>query len=250
MQLRLLTWNINGLDEKRIGPRMEKLCLNVLVGGDLRAALEGRETRPVPDIVVFQEMTRRAYTSQIRNHFRAAGFQLVPFEVPRDVEDYLLIGVRPPFEIDKTNLDPFLFSPLGRSCLKADITCEGRRFRVMTAHMESLASGSEARVEQLDQLGGWIERATVPCVFAGDTNLRQREWKARDPDLEIIDAYDAADRPREYGPTWWTDDGSRAFRFDRVFFDAASSWQVESFTTRVLPVSSDHAGVEVVLRLP
>jgi endonuclease/exonuclease/phosphatase family metal-dependent hydrolase len=263
--LRLLTWNIHGLEEKRIGPRMEKLCLEVLVGGDLRAAIEGHPTPPVPDVLVFQEMTRRAHTGQIGPHFRAAGFTLWPERPPAGEEDYLMVAVRPPWSIESCALRAFEYSPLGRQCLVARLAHQGGgHLDLFTAHMESLRSGHEARLVQAREIDGWMHEgedaealraSTIAAVFAGDTNLRTREWEMLAPTFRSRDAFEVAGRP-EHARATWSPGGSspRAYRFDRVWLaqPAATSkarhWSPVEFRTRHAKNASDHAGVEVLLR--
>ncbi len=273
--LRLLSWNIHGLEEKRIGPRMEKLCLEVLVGGDLRAAIEGKPTPPVPDVLVFQEMTRRAHTGQIGPHFRAAGFTLWPERPPAGEEDYLMVAVRPPWSIVSCALRAFEYSPLGRQCLVARLAHPtSGHLDVFTAHMESLRSGHEARLVQAREIDGWMHEGAsedlpvlasrtaalssrMAAVFAGDTNLRTREWEMLAPTFRSQDAFELAGRP-EHARATWSPGGSspRAYRFDRVWLaqpettssELSTSWSPAEFRTRRAKNASDHAGVEVLLR--
>ena len=247
MKLRLLTWNINGLDEKRIGPRMEKLCLEVLVGGDLHAALEGRPTPPVPDVIVFQEMTRRAQMGQIRPHLSAAGFALFPEKPPegRDSqEDYSLIAVRRPWKMVDCARHEFEESPLGRSYLKAALQGPGGSVSILSGHMESLRSGRDARMEQARELNALLQGSDVPALFAGDTNLRADEWRELKRGF-ARDAFEVAGSPADAKDTWWPEESPRGFRFDRVWLSAG--WSVESMRTRRLEGVSDHAGLEVRL---
>ena len=76
--MRVLTWNVDGLDHKRIGARMEKLCVEIFLGGDLRAALEGRPVPPMPEVIGFQEMTRHAHGA-LRQSFFSTKTTLVAF---------------------------------------------------------------------------------------------------------------------------------------------------------------------------
>jgi tyrosyl-DNA phosphodiesterase 2 len=247
VQLRLLTLNINGLDAKRIGPRMEKLCLELLVGGDLMAALEGRATPPVPDVVVFQEMTRQAHMGQVRPHLRAAGFTLFPDKPPAGKEEYTLLAVRQPWVLVDSDVREFEHSPLARQYLVATVqAADGDRVRVLSAHMESLRSGGEARVAQAEELDQLLSDSDVPAVFAGDTNLREAEWAELAPGFRAQDAFIVAGSPKSAGATWWPEESPRGFRFDRVWLSAG--WTVAQLRVRRMADVSDHAGVEVLLR--
>ena len=245
MGLRILTWNINGLEEKRIGPRMEKLCLEILVGGDLSAAIAGKPMPPVPDVLVFQEMTRRAYKGQMRAHLKAAGFELWPAEPP-DREDYTLIAVRPPWRLVSSEWRDFDDSPLRRGCVISIIEHKtGHRVRVLSGHMESLRSGSDARVAQAREIDGWLHEEETPAVFAGDTNLRQREWAMVRDDFRAKDAYLVADSPEFARCTWWPPRGGPGYRFDRVWL--TQGWRLRQLKAKLAHKSTDHAGVEVLI---
>lgn len=245
VQLRLLTMNVNGLEEQRIGPRMEKLCLSILVGGDLMAALEGRATPPVPDVIVFQEMTRRAHMGQIRPHLLAAGFTLFPAKPPDGSEDYTLIAARRPWELGTTEVRTFEESPLARQYVVATLDGPAGRVRVLSGHMESLRSGGEVRLAQAMELDALLADSDLPAIFAGDTNLRDAEWAELAQGFRARDAFLMAGSPKQANATWWPEGSPRGFRFDRVWL--SPGWTVEQLHTRRHGDVSDHAGVEVLL---
>lgn len=245
--LRLLSWNVNGLEPARLDTRMEKLCLEILLGVDLRDALAG-EARPMPDVVCLQEVVRRTHLTKIRPHFRAAGFALYPEAPARDEGEYLLMAVRPPWRFDAVETHDLEDSPLGRRRIEATIVHRsGERARVLTAHLESLRSGSDSRVAQCIELGSRMRASTEPCIFAGDTNLSDAEWsRARERGADMMDAFDLAGEPRAHRHTWWPSESKRGFRFDRVWLDARRDWTVE-LSTRRRPALSDHAAIEVLV---
>lgn len=245
-----MTWNINGLDEKRLDQRMEKLCLSMLLGGSLRDAMAQKPMRPVPDIIVLQEVIRRSHLSHLSKHFAAAGFTLRPSQPSEDRNYYEAIAVRAPFELVDSVSVPFDESPLGRHALVSTVRANQVQLRVVTAHMESLRSGRAGRFSQARQLDRIISDAGMPCVFAGDTNLRMHEWKELKPQLDLLDAFEVAGSPNSQKHTWLTpEDGRqrRGYRFDRVWFDAMNDWKVELIESRWLPKVTDHSSVEVQL---
>lgn len=245
--LRILSWNVNGLDTSRLDSRIERLCTEIVLGVDLSDALAG-EVRPMPEVVCLQEVVRRAHLAKIGPHLRAAGFALHPETPSRDDGDYLLLAVRPPWRIDEVASHLFEDSPLGRAWLEATIVHPtGARARVLTAHMESLRSGSGSRVAQCIELDSRMRASAEPCVFAGDTNLRDEEWsRARDRGVAMMDAFELAGAPRAHRHTWWPERKGRGFRFDRVWLDESSAWTVE-LGTRRRPSLSDHAAIEALL---
>lgn len=242
--MRALTWNVDGVDHKRVGARMEKLCVEIFLGGDLRAALEGRPLPPMPEVLAFQEMTRHAHGA-LKQHLRAAGFSSFPTEPLEDREDYLMLAVRPPFSLLSCEHRPFSDSPLRRGCLVAEL--DGPiRCRFLTAHMESLRSGREARIAQAREIDRWLHEGT-PAIFGGDTNLRQGEWAEIAKGFRARDAFHLAGEPRKHAATWWPEGGPPGYRFDRFWM--TDDWRLDDFRRRHVRGASDHAGVEVVAEI-
>jgi tyrosyl-DNA phosphodiesterase 2 len=247
--LRVLTWNVDGLNESRLGQRMETICLEILIGGDLHAALEGARTPPMPDVVALQEVVRVAHRGYFAPHFSAAGFSLWPAEAPDDREHYELIAVRPPWVLEHCERRPLEPSPLGRACTVATLRhgASGRRLTALTAHLESLRSGREARLAQVAQIEAWMREAGTPAVFAGDTNLRDAEWRALAPERSPRDAFEELGSPPDARATWWPEEDARGFRFDRVWL--AGPVRARTLSLRHRPRASDHDAVEVCLEL-
>lgn len=248
-RLRVLTWNLQGLESTRLDTRMEALSSDLVLGVPLREALAGAPPRPMPNVLCLQEVVRRAHTSKLRPHLGAAGFVLFPEKPPPEVEEYSLIAVRPPWRIVDAVSTPFSESPLARRYLEARIErADGARVRVLTAHMESLRSGGDARVAQVEELDARLHQDDTPGLFAGDTNLRDREWKsAVSAGVKLVDAFDLAGAPAEHRHTWWPEESERGFRFDRVWLSSTTDWRVRELRTRRRPTLSDHAGLEVEL---
>jgi len=245
--LRVLSWNTDGLNETRLGQRMEKLCLEILIGGDLAGALAGEPTPPMPDVVALQEVVRVAQRGYFAPHFGAAGFTLWPDGPPGDGEYWELLAVRPPWIVERAERRPFADSPLGRACTVARLRRgeSKRRVTVMTAHMESLRSGREPRLSQTREIDAWMRAERGPVVFAGDTNLRDREWAEVKGELALRDAFVEAGEPASARFTWRPDEESRGFRFDRLCL--AGGLRTVSFRSRSCPRGSDHEGVEATL---
>lgn len=249
LTLRALTWNVEGLNESRLGQRMEKICLEILVGGDLAAAVAGAPTPPMPHVVALQEVVRVAHRGYFAPHFGAAGYTVWPENPPGDSEYYELLAVRPPWQLTQCERQPFDVSPLGRTCTRATIRHSGseRTVTVLTAHLESLRSGHEPRLAQVAQIDAWMRGAEGPAVFAGDTNLRDAEWDVVAPELALRDAFEEAGAPTRSRVTWRPPEGEGGFRFDRVWL--AGPIRVRAFGLRHCPRSTDHEGVEVSLTL-
>lgn len=242
--LRVLTWNTDGLNTTRLGARMEKICLEILIGGDLRAALEGRPVPPPPHVVALQEVVHVAMRGYFAKHLSAAGFAFYPEDRPGISEYWELLAVRPPWRLVHAERRPFDFSPLGRAL--TEITIEGpdgRTLRVLTAHLESLRSGHQPRLSQAAE----IDEAMCgrDAIFLGDTNLRDAE--TRELALEARDAWAELGGPKRARDTWWPEESDRGFRFDRVWLSGAP--KPLSMKTRRRSKLSDHAALEATIQL-
>lgn len=247
----VLTWNLNGLEStyaprgsnwRRLGidTRTEKICMELILGMSLRDAMQGKPSRPVPDVLCFQEVVARSHTGQLRHHLAAGGFQLIPHEPP-DREDYVAIAVRAPFEVVKVRQTPLYKTALGRELLEVEILSPGgHRINVMTGHFDSLRSGADARIAQTRDIARIFRKSEIPCVFAGDTNLRDREWELC-PDSDMVDAW-AECGNADNAETWWPEMEARGFRFDRIW--ASSGGRVRHFSRRRKIHLSDHAAIE------
>ncbi|UJR83243.1 endonuclease/exonuclease/phosphatase family protein [Sandaracinus amylolyticus] len=246
-ELRLLTWNVDGLNESQLGERMERLCLEILIGGDLARAASGAPTAPMPHVLALQEVVRVAHRGYFAPHLAAAGFTIWP-EAPIDREHYEVIAARAPWTIERCERRPFADSALARAGTIATLrhAPSDRRVVVITAHMESLRSGSESRLAQAREIATWMRDAPEGAIFAGDTNLRESEWDVVASELGVRDVFLELGAPKSARVTWRPENDRRAgFRFDRVW--TAGAIDARSMRLRSVPRASDHAGVEVSL---
>lgn len=245
--LRVLTWNLEGLETTRLDSRAERICHELLLGMDVKQAMAGKRSPPMPEVVCLQEVVPRVHVAKLRPHLSAAGFGLWPEAPPREEGDYVLIAARPPWRIVDAAYRPFDDSPLGRGWVEALLEREGgARALVLTAHLESLRSGAESRVAQVRQLDARLhEEPDVPALFAGDTNLRKAEWD--EAGAAMTDAWVAAGSPARHRDTWWPPEAERGLRFDRVWLDTQRDWEVSALRTRRRERLSDHAALEARL---
>lgn len=251
-ELRVLSWNLNGLESARLDSRMEKACIQMVLGVTLREAMAGAPSPPLPHVFCLQEVVRRVHIDKLRHHFGAAGFELFPAEPP-EREDYSLIAVRPPWTITHSQYVPFEHSKLARGYTEVHIrSAGGQEAAVLTAHMESLRSGGEDRTSQTLQIDARLMAAADsarPAIFAGDTNLRESEFvAARAEGCLLRDVFDLAKRPEAYKATWWPEGSRRGYRFDRIWLDPISRGVLVDFRTRRRSKLSDHSAIEACFR--
>lgn len=251
-ELRVFSWNLNGLESSRLDSRMEKACIQMVLGVTLREAMAGAPSPPLPHVFCLQEVVRRVHIDKLRHHFGAAGFELFPAEPP-EREDYCIIAVRPPWTIIQSEYVPFEHSKLARGYAEVHLRGEdGQEAFVLTAHMESLRSGGEDRTSQTLQIDARLmarAETSRPAIFAGDTNLREAEFvAARAGGCLLRDVFDLAKRPKAHESTWWPEASRRGYRFDRIWLDAISSGALIDFRTRRRSKLSDHSAIEACFR--
>ena len=247
MELDLLTWNVDGLDERHLDLRSEAACLEVLL----------QATHP--HVVCLQEVVARTFHAHFVPHFRHAGFRPFPARPPENANYFDVVFVREPLVIEDAQREPFPTSRLGRVLTTLRISGGDRTLVAMTAHLESLREGSEERKRQLAEVVHRLRHPETLALFAGDTNLRDAETEGLLDD--IGDAWTMMGSPAELRHTWDPKTtpnirggkGWKALRFDRVLLSAG--WKVTALAlVGRSPVEgadglwpSDHAGLRVSL---
>ena len=249
MSLRVLTWNLNGLEDAGLDVRTEAACLAMLL-----------RTDPA-DVVLLQEVVGRSWHAHIKHHFAAAGYVPWP-EQPQEAtlsEYFCVMMVRKPLKIREGGNEAFPGSQMGRRLVWAELawpeSAPGSSLWVGTSHLESLRESSPERVRQLAAVVGRMRQHEGPALFGGDTNLR----KAEEPLVEgldtVTDAWVATGSPSALRATWPSVpfSGRPGARYDRVLVDGL---QVRGFVRfgESAPglggPASDHLGVEVSVTLP
>jgi endonuclease/exonuclease/phosphatase family metal-dependent hydrolase len=247
MDLDLLTWNVDGLDERHLDVRSEAACFEILL-------------RPKhPHVVCLQEVVPRTFHAHFVPHFAHAGFHPFPARPPEGANYFDVVFVREPLVGLEVTREPFPSSAMARVLTTVRIGWEDRTVVAMTSHLESLREGSDERKRQLAEIARRLRHADAPSIFAGDTNLRDVETEGL---LDgVVDAWTMVGAPAVSRHTWDPaatpnirgGKGWRALRFDRVLL--SPTWRA----TRLelvgrTPVEgadglwpSDHAGVWVSL---
>lgn len=240
--MELVTWNLDGLEPRKLDERTEAACLETLL------APEGP-----PDVVVLQEVVQRSLMAHLRHHFGHAGYSLM--RQPADSEYYCVIFSRLPVKAARAHRFPGTI--MGRALLAVEVDVGGVVWRIGTAHLESLREGGKQRVKQANHVARWLRGWSGPAVFAGDTNLRDSELKKIDT-TDVVDAWEAMGRPSDSAYTWdlkrnvnlpVRGDRPPRFRFDRVWCKGCTPSALrltgETVTNGVMP--SDHFGIRVSL---
>lgn len=190
MTIRVLSWNLFGLNDDELDVRTEAAMFISLLGGSLEQVLAepAAEAPPeTPHVLMFQEVVDRSLVAHLRPHLEAAGYTLFPRE-PRHREYYEVVAIRPPFTSKEARIVG-LDSAQGRELVVVDAELEGQTWRFITGHLESMKAGAHLRHQQSLAVLSLLREHPGPAVFGGDTNLRVAEALALGP---LLDGWEAS----------------------------------------------------------
>lgn len=244
--MKLLTWNINGLDSSFLDERTEVAVFTAMVGATLDQIAKGARPWAPPDVVCFQEVTAHIFLAHVQPHLRAGGYVVFPEAAP-ERQTFEVLAVRAPYAVHRHAEFPLTDSVFGRVLHLVDLTGPLGPVRVATSHFDSGPEAGRTRQAQLQQVADALgERG----VFGGDANFRKQEWLDLKERMAVDDAWETLGEPASTRFTWFMDD--RKARFDRVWVSAGLR------ATRMEPVGerrikaigarpSDHIGLLVSL---
>lgn len=204
--MKLVSWNLNGLEDREVDLRTESAMIQLLLGAPIEQAILPSFKPNSPDIVLLQEVVERTYFAHVKPHLEAAGFEVYP-KAPTERSYFEVIAVKS--KILESSFTKFPWSDQGRGVSMVKI--EG--LTIFTAHMESMKPGSKQRVDQ-GQFIIDLMQESGPCIFAGDTNLRKAEWEMINQGY-VNDAWEYTGSVKKQRITW-KQDNYRA-RYDRVW---------------------------------
>jgi endonuclease/exonuclease/phosphatase family metal-dependent hydrolase len=244
--MRLVSWNINGLDDRRLDERSEAAMFTLMLGGVPTGEL-ALDLGPPPDVIALQEVVPRALHAHIRPHLGAAGYQLLGSDQPARAY-FELIAVRRPWMVRSGFMVPLEQSGMGRHLVGVVLDGPIDDVLVLTGHLESLAPAAPVRVVQLEQIVRLMAAHDGPSVFAGDTNLRDRELAGVEGLGGVHDAWQAAGSEAATRFTWHNSSWRAKARFDRAFVRGLDVIGFALVGTGPSP-PSDHLGLDVRLAL-
>ena len=240
--MEIVSWNLNGLEDKNLDQRTEAAMFQMLLGAPIeQVILEGFKPK-TPDIIVLQEVVERTFHAHIKPHLKAAGFHIYP-EIPGERSYFEVIASREILE--ETRYQRFSWTSQGRGL---SIALLDNGLTIMTAHLESQKPGSAMRVDQAKEILALMPKHS-PCIFAGDTNLRNKEWNSIEQG-EVIDAWEALGSSKKFKTTW--KNGKHNTRYDRVWSQGVTPESFETFgqdeVAMINEPASDHSAVRVLFQ--
>ena len=94
----------------------------------------------------------------------------------------------------------------------AELNYKQRKLLVGSVHLAPFESGSVERQMQVEAILKYAKTKdeSIPVIFAGDTNMREREDDVMENDLGLLDVWKLSGSPRESKFTWDTVDHTAA----------------------------------------
>ena len=251
--LKLLSWNIDGLDAKNGYERTLAVCEKV------------REIKP--DVLYFQEVIPLSWntlTSYLTEFQHFCKDNTLPYfhTISIHKDTVKMIG-------DKKITD-FPGTKMERHLLNCHVKFGKLPIHLLSSHLESTAQVGPERKRQLrevfTQMTGIKDKGDV-CIFGGDLNLRDKEVQSVGIPDGIVDVWKACGSPKDHQYTWdietndnltWEFPNKPRARFDRLYLCPADEERItpQGFkligTDRVASIGrfpSDHYGIYVEFAL-
>ena len=215
--LKLLSWNIDGLDEGDLKERTEYACQVILLKR--------------PHIVFLQEVVDASWGPVIVSKLsRCYSCYCAPSPPQHYYNAILVLKDASLVSIAESGLIVHDFrSRMGRHLLQLSIQFSGVEVTVMTSHLESLKDHGEERVRQLKiafEKMAELQKAGKISLFGGDLNIREAELKKAKVPEKIIDVWEACGKQKEHQYSWdltendnlhWPHPYRPKARYDRVY---------------------------------
>ena len=135
--MRLVTWNLDGLNDTAVDERTEAAVFTSILGARLDELHGGVKAAPPPDVIVFQEAVERTYKAHLRRHLSAGGYTVLPDSAP-DRQVFEVVAFLGGFRLRAYEQVPLVDSMFGRVVHVVDLEvtdAPSSTLRVLTAHL-------------------------------------------------------------------------------------------------------------------
>lgn len=215
---RLMTWNIDGLDERNQQERTRAVCDTIL--------------KLTPDIVFLQEVV--PVTHGILVSRLSSKYQII---AGGDYGYFVCTLVKKSSEckVTKSEIQEFSNTKMLRNLLKVKASYKCLYLSLMNSHLESTSAGARERLAQFQQALAELQSQDKDrvAIFGGDTNLRDKEVAGMGGlPGGVLDLWEASGADPKTKFTWdvtandnldWTSGRFKPkIRFDRLFLRPAA----------------------------
>ena len=220
--LRLLSWNIDGLDERNLRERTEEVCRLILLKR--------------PHVVFLQEVVAASQIILSKKLGSVYSLHVSP-SPPFHYFPAILTNKRCGEVTIMGELEVLDFpgSSMGRHLLQLPVTFHGVVFQLLTSHLESTRDYVSERKCQLELCFSAVREHTHQskvCLFGGDLNVRDKEVTDSKPPECVLDVWQACGGEQEHKYTWdvsandnmdWPYRSRPKLRFDRLYLSPKDS---------------------------
>ncbi|XP_003382697.1 PREDICTED: tyrosyl-DNA phosphodiesterase 2-like [Amphimedon queenslandica] len=218
LNLKVLSWNIDGLDGRDTIARADAVCSVIL--------------EKKPHIIFLQEVvpqTLKRLQSKLGSYYTIhISHKLVFQYFPAILVTKVSRKIVPDGDV---GMFDFPGSTMGRHLLQLFVRVCGVPMALYTSHLESMKDFSGERKDQLSQCFEFVkeqnELFSRTCIFGGDLNLRDEEVKSMGGLLpKMVDMWEACGSSEEDKYTWdiqandnidWKYANKPRCRFDRLY---------------------------------
>ena len=210
---KLLSWNIDGLDERDLEERTTAVYQTILL--------------KQPDFVFLQEVVR-ASAAILEKKLKSKYHLFAPIHPPQHYYVMILVKRDADLRVGVFDSKTFPGSVMGRQLVQLPVSCRGLDILLMTSHLESMKDHSGERKNQLRTAFGVMtetQREKV-CIFGGDLNVREAEVKSVKVPKNTIDVWEACGADHNSMYTWdvsandnlnWSYPNKPKTRYDRIY---------------------------------
>ena len=247
--LKLLTWNIDGLDDRNVDERTLAVCEKV------------RELQP--DVLFIQEVIPQSWNTLTNclteyQHFRKDNLAYYYHIISIHKDTLKMVG--------NGMFLNFPNSEMGRHLLAFQVQFGEITIHLLSSHLESTLETAPERKCQLRevfaQMSAMKEKGDI-SIFGGDLNVSDEEVKSVGIPHGIVDVWEACGSPKQHQYTWdaeTNDNFPRCFpnkprwRLDRIYLCPTDEEKIkpQGFTligtqrvTNIGRFPSDHYGIYV-----
>lgn len=209
-RIRLISWNIDGLDIRNLQSRTHGVCDTII--------------KEDPHIVFLQEV--------VPDMEEILEDKLPTYHlIPAGDEGYFTVMLLKTgsVQVEETKILPFPSTMMMRNLLAVKCTVKGEKMHLMTSHLESTKDYGTVRKEQLKKCLSYMRKKEPDrtTVFGGDLNLRDNELAEIGGLPEgIYDIWEVTGKRPEAKFTWdtqrndnleWSNKFKPKCRFDRLY---------------------------------
>ena len=216
-RLKLLSWNIDGLDEGDLRERTQYVCDFILARK--------------PHVVFLQEVINLSWGPLIVARLGRIYNCHCSLNPPADYYNAILILKEGISITGDLRVHHFPGSHMGRHLLQMSVRFSGVDLDVMTSHLESMRESRDERIRQLNEVFGMMERSSRISIFGGDLNLRDVEVRRDNMPEDAVDVWEVCGKRQEHRYTWDTTENDNLgiiatpqrplprLRFDRIYLN-------------------------------